>query len=446
MTLNIELYKLFFNIFNDYFYDADYCSTPNHAKISDKDYYNCFGLNTKKWLKYIDITKLKIYSFNEVLKINDIPDFITHLFLCDFNQPIYKYTLSNNIRYLHFGNNFCQKIEPYVLPEGITHLFFGEIYNQPLVKGTIPNSVIYLDLGDIFNQKFEKNVLPNNVKYLLLGNLYEYELNSDILPNSLVYLEINKIPICNLPKLKYLKVMNNYYNNELKLNNLELNVNIVELSFTYFFNQYIYYLPNNIKYLMLGDTFNKKIDIGILPNGLEYLDFGYSYNEPIERDVIPHSVRTLLFGRNFNHPLNTNNLPTNLISLVVGYNFKQEFNENNMPSKLIHIICHLENKYLFQNVKNKLILFGYEDNYCCNDICYEIISNDNIKCANNKEAMVVDIYNKSNFLRYFDKLKFDKIIEKNLLKELTEKVFHPHRLLNLCEKYNIDFDKLLDIY
>jgi hypothetical protein len=63
-----------------------------------------------------------------------------------------------------------------------------------------------------------------------------------------------------------------------------------------------------------------------------------------------------------------------------------------MPSKLIHIFCHLENKYLFQNVKDKLILFGYEDHFCCQDIYYEINSNDNIKCENNKEVIVVDIY------------------------------------------------------
>jgi hypothetical protein len=33
-----------------------------------------------------------------------------------------------------------------------------------------------------------------------------------------------------------------------------------------------------------------------------------------------------------------------------------------------------------------------------------------------------------------------------IMKELFEKVFHPSRLLNICNKYNIDFIDLMDIY
>jgi len=33
-----------------------------------------------------------------------------------------------------------------------------------------------------------------------------------------------------------------------------------------------------------------------------------------------------------------------------------------------------------------------------------------------------------------------------IIKELVEKVFHPSRLLNICNKYNIDFIDLMDIY
>jgi len=35
---------------------------------------------------------------------------------------------------------------------------------------------------------------------------------------------------------------------------------------------------------------------------------------------------------------------------------------------------------------------------------------------------------------------------KILMKELVEKVFHPQRLLNICDKYNINFIDLIDIY
>jgi hypothetical protein len=59
-------------------------------------------------------------------------------------------------------------------------------------------------------------------------------------------------------------------------------------------------------------------------------------------------------------------------------------------------------------------------------------------------------------IKYKDKINFnlyvsqyfkkDKLIGNIILKELTEKVFHPNRLLKICNQYNIEFDKLLEIY
>jgi hypothetical protein len=48
----------------------------------------------------------------------------------------------------------------------------------------------------------------------------------------------------------------------------------------------------------------------------------------------------------------------------------------------------------------------------------------------------------------FCKLDYSKM--KNLIqplkKEIVEKVFNPIRLFKISEKYNIDFDELLEIY
>jgi hypothetical protein len=40
----------------------------------------------------------------------------------------------------------------------------------------------------------------------------------------------------------------------------------------------------------------------------------------------------------------------------------------------------------------------------------------------------------------------NKLNGKIIMKELAEKVFHPTRLLNISNKYNIDFIDLIDIY
>jgi hypothetical protein len=64
-------------------------------------------------------------------------------------------------------------------------------------------------------------------------------------------------------------------------------------------------------------------------------------------------------------------------------------------------------------------------------------------------------YNDNLIIRDTDKNLFDeKILDfvpkkyfgNVILQELTEKVFHPNRLLKLCDKYNIGFDELMDIY
>ena len=62
-------------------------------------------------------------------------------------------------------------------------------------------------------------------------------------------------------------------------------------------------------------------------------------------------------------------------------------------------------------------------------------------------------YNKFNIkLEYNEKKDFNDYISnielkgKLIMKELVEKVFHPYRLLLICNKYNVDFIDLIDIY
>jgi len=46
------------------------------------------------------------------------------------------------------------------------------------------------------------------------------------------------------------------------------------------------------------------------------------------------------------------------------------------------------------------------------------------------------------FLKNVYRLNFNKTI----LQELVSKVFHPDRMLKMCDTYGIKFDDLLDIY
>ena len=52
---------------------------------------------------------------------------------------------------------------------------------------------------------------------------------------------------------------------------------------------------------------------------------------------------------------------------------------------------------------------------------------------------LIDLYIINNFT-------IDKFIGKKIFIELIQKVFNPNRLLKLCNKYNINFQKLINIY
>jgi hypothetical protein len=52
---------------------------------------------------------------------------------------------------------------------------------------------------------------------------------------------------------------------------------------------------------------------------------------------------------------------------------------------------------------------------------------------------LIDLYIINNFT-------IDKLIGKKIFIELIQKVFNPNRLLKLCSEYNIDLQKLINIY
>ena len=147
-----------------------------------------------------------------------------------------------------------------------------------------------------------------------------------------------------------------------------------------------------------------------LGNSNNYLNYVFPYNEPIKEGDIPNNVTHLSFGHDFNQELNNNNIPNNLIELII------------------------PEDYMISKVKsNKNILIGYlnYDNY------YFIYDKYDIKIQHNK---------KIEFNNNISNMDVNKLRGKLIMKELAEKVFHPTRLLNISNQYNIDFIDLIEIY
>ena len=76
-------------------------------------------------------------------------------------------------------------------------------------------------------------------------------------------------------------------------------------------------LPDTLRSLDLGDSFDQPLGRGVFPSGLTSLKFGLSFNHPIQMGVLPQGLQELRFGERFRHPLLENTLPHSLQRLFI---------------------------------------------------------------------------------------------------------------------------------
>ena len=139
---------------------------------------------------------------------------------------------------------------------------------------------------------------------------------------------------------------------------------------------------------------------------MNYLIFGSVFNQIIDKHTLPDSIISLTFGNNFNQQLNY--LPKNLLLLIM--NNKYEINNDGFYIVKYNIPIH-------SNTNNNQL---YED-FLKNE--YEII-----------QKIFHIVLHKKNLLG-------------NIIKEeLIKKIYHPNRLIHICERFNMDIHDLLDIY
>ena len=111
------------------------------------------------------------------------------------------------------------------------------------------------------------------------------------------------------------------------------------------FNQPINYLPNNLKRIAFGNSFDQHV---VLPDGLEEFSMGSKFNQPI---ALPNTLKKLVIGESFSQEIDLpmglreltlkNNhkvidyLPHSLKTLNLGTRFNMEM--NNLPTDLSYI-------------------------------------------------------------------------------------------------------------
>ena len=107
-----------------------------------------------------------------------------------------------------------------------------------------------------------------------------------------------------------------FYHVEFIITNIPQSIKTIQ--FYYNFNADIFpYLHENIKCLIFGDKFNKKVDN--LPAKLEIIQFGEKFNQMV--DNLPTGLRIIKFASEFNQSVEM--LPESLEHIHFAYKFNQ---------------------------------------------------------------------------------------------------------------------------
>jgi hypothetical protein len=255
-----------------------------------------------------------------------------------FNENIPKFP--KNIKCIKFTTSYNTKLLPNSIPLTVKEIIFGERYNTVIDLSVLPPTLEKLTFGQKYNQKFIKDALPTHLQELILGVNYN-KLFENTLPNNLILLKINgcynmSFRRGDLPKsLKTLHITGNFNQTLQELPN-GLEELIFNGEYSCFNNDIKTKLPRSLKYLDLGNAFNKRIRFGILPDNLHTLKFGDSFTQQINRGTLSQNLHTLIFGRNFNKVIEYDIINNNMVSYLP--EFLQVLKFGNLYNQIIYTL------------------------------------------------------------------------------------------------------------
>ncbi len=93
-------------------------------------------------------------------------------------------------------------------------------------------------------------------------------------------------------------------------------------------------LPQSLRNITFGNSFDESIDCVKLPSGVEQLTFGDSFNQNLDLLHLPENLRSLTFGVHFNQDLEHVKFPQRLVSLTFGWDFDQSLAGVDLPDSL----------------------------------------------------------------------------------------------------------------
>ncbi|KYR01718.1 hypothetical protein DLAC_01728 [Tieghemostelium lacteum] len=334
-------------------------------KIDNKEFYQIY-LDEIKYLEDIEIGNIDIGYY-----IGDKP-----------------YSLQGTLTPILFPKNtLTTLVLGTVHPQSLHNLMRGSLdddsHTKPLPSeilqpGIIPPTVVSLTLGSNLDFKLVPGTLPPSIRHLAILYKFSYdEFQWDkIIPRQLQTL---KLEDCN---------------RILQVGDLQEPLETLKLNG---FNQVLTpgVLPSTLRYLDLGDKFQKPLETCSLPSGLEILslvipgykftstsqhlprslkslsiytidlysippsltklslrgfdqpitplslpptlktlEFSFRHNYPLEKDSLPEGLERLVLSKEFNQPIKIGDLPSTLKYLSFGYKFQSDIDNGSLPASL----------------------------------------------------------------------------------------------------------------
>ncbi len=236
-------------------------------------------------------------------------------------------------------------------------------------------------------------------------------------------------------------------------------------------------IPYGVKYITFGAKFCSKIDIGLIPNSVENIEFECGFNLNFKIGSIPNSIKNFTI-QNYSTTFDYGILPEGLIELNFGLGIDYPIIIGSTPDSL----CHLEFKKYLKNFdinfipksvttinldyrcKNPIVIDTLDNNVLIlneHEISFNIDNKKMFSISNNIKIMIlfekfIEKYSDFSLFKYIYSIYFfnyENGIENvctlfhtyQFQEELIQKVFHPIRIKNICEKYLIDFVDWINI-
>lgn len=272
--------------------------------------------------------------------------------------------IDTHIDFLKFDYKFNKKIIKNIIPTSITKIIFGNDFNTEIDIDVLPNNLVYLEFGNNFNQQIKKGVLPDSLVHLKFGDKFCKSMEN--MPNNIKFLKLGDCQkdIKNIPDSVEKLILPNSFNKCLLG---ILPTNLIHLELGNLFEQDIKNgdLPETLEKLKFGSYYNKKINS--LPLNLRYLEFGAYYNQKIDKNVLPNKLKHVVFGYRYNQIIDKDVLPNSLNILVFGYSFNQKLNK--LPDNIEELIFgdrfnqKFEENILPNNIKKLELGYCYNNRF-----------------------------------------------------------------------------------